>query len=892
MSSSKAIIEESLIDNSSSKKKGEVKMSALAKTTFREIKRSFGRFISILCLIALGVLAYVGISVTGSDMRYTGIKYSNEFHLADIFIQSTYGLDRADRDTLDAVHDLKRVEYGYAVDVTALNSNVEAEHTINDEVTLHVESLPKELSQYEVVTGRLPETNDEIIVDNALRDKYAIGDAIKFIKKSSLDTSLNNLTRETFTIVGFANSPEHLPVRMRGVSMTGKGEINGFAGVKPDVFDMDVYTIARGESTLRNRSETETSMYDDQIKVQTTRLKDSLNDKAKTNDRLENLKSRLRSQIQAGEQGVAQARRAYGPTDERVTKAESDLALARNQLEQLDNPTYIVTGRNGLVGYHEFFDNGARLDILAYIFPVFLFFIAVLVTSTTMKRMVEEQRPQIGALKSLGYRPISIMKKYLVYGMIPGSIGTLIGVILGLTVLPMLIYTAYKSSYIFPRLLLRFSPFYVTIGVVVAILCTVLPVIFAVNSSVREKTIALMRPKVQKAGKRIFLERVKLIWEHMSFTAKVTARNLFRYKERMFMTVLGIAGSVALLIMGFGIRDSLTSTLDIQLNNLYRYDILTRFNPQSPDGELKTYEDIVKDTQRVNGAAKVIFDNVEVPQTDADNKELSLIVAQQPQTFHEYINLLDVEDQPIMMTDDGITLSQDLAESLGLGIGDEVEILQNEKVYKAKIGAINQWYFGNQAVFTPKGYENVFKKIPVYDAYLLKVDNKDAIPQVLSDLQDTGANLYANTLNATTDMAKGTLDGLNLVMGVLIVLSGLLAVIVLYNLTNINISERIRELSTIKVLGFYPSEVTRYIYRETLILTLMGIVVGWFLGTALEQFVIIEIPPEQVMFYRKIFWTNYAISSVIVFIVSLIIMYVMHRKLKSVNMLDALKSNE
>jgi len=875
-----------------SQKKWKPQISALTKTTFREIRRSFGRFISILCLIALGVLAYVGISVTGADMRYTGIKYANDYKLADIFVQSTYGLDESDMDKLAEFHDLKLVEYGYATDVTAVKADIKDDHKVEDKVTLKVESLPQTLSQYEVVSGRLPEQPDEIILDNAVAKKYQLGDKITLISTAEIDKSLDNLNRDTFTVVGFANSPEYFSIRTREMSLSGKGEINGFAGVLPSVFKLDVYTIARAQSTLLNRSETDTEMYDKQIKTQIKKLSDDLNESAETNTRVQKLRTDLQEQLDTGEQELAQAKRIFGANSERVIKGENDLALLRNQLDKLELPRYIVTGQNDLIAHHSFFDNGERLDVLAYIFPVFLFFIAVLVTSTTMKRMVEEQRPQIGALKSLGYRPLSIMKKYLVYGIIPGTLGTILGAVLGLTVLPILIYSSYQTSYIFPRLLLRFSAVYVFIGVVIALLCTVIPVIFAVNSSVAEKTISLMRPKAQKAGKRIFLEHIPFIWNHLSFTAKVTARNIFRYKERMGMTVLGIAGSIALIIMGFGIRDALTATLDLQLNKIYHYDIMSQFNSAAPASEMEAYNDVINKNKAISGATKVIFDAVEVPQTDGENKAVTIIVPEKPEDLNEYIDLFDLDSQPIALQDTSVSVSQELAEFLGTKVGDQMVFWQDDKEYHATVGAINQWYFRNQVVFSPKYYETIFGKEPVYNAYLLKVPDEQDVPQVLLDLQNTEANLAASTLTSMTDLAKGTLDGLTLVTGVLLSLSILLAVIVLYNLTNINISERIRELSTIKVLGFYPSEVTRYIYRETLLLTIMGIVVGWFLGTALEQFVVIKIPPEQFMFYRKVFWTNYALSSVLILAVALIIMVVMHIKLKRVDMLDALKAVE
>jgi putative ABC transport system permease protein len=890
--SSEAIVEETLLNNPNLTNKGAVKISALAKTTLREIRRSFGRFISILCLIALGVLAYVGISVAGADMRYTGISYSNDYNLADIFIQSTAGLDASDKETLAAFHDLRHIDYGYSADVTALNAKVKDSNSIADQVTLKLESLPRTLSQYELLSGRLPEKKDEIVLDQSLAQRYGIGDKLRLITTSTIDKSLEHLTQDTFKVVGFANSPEYLSKRMRGTSLTGKGEITGFAGVQDEVFDMDVYTIARAESTLLNRSETETTQYDDQIKAQIKKLDKELNAGDKKNARIDALQRDLQAKIKQGERELANAKRMLGASDERVKRIEGELARASEALAKIEQPTYNLTSRNNLVAYHDFFDNGARLDVLAYIFPVFLFFIAVLVTSTTMKRMVEEQRPQIGALKSLGYRPISIMEKYLIYGMIPGITGTIIGVTFGLTLLPILIYSAYKMSYIFVDLRLRFSFIYVLTGVVVALLCTLLPIIFAVHASLKEKTIALLRPKVAKAGKRILLERIPFIWRHLSFTAKVTARNIFRYKERMFMTILGIAGSIALLIMGIGIRDALGATLDIQLNQIYRYDIMTRFNPESSDAELQAYDSVIHNNNSITHALQTIFDNVEVKQQETDNKALSLIVPEQPEALHDYIELFDSNNNPIVVPDTGIALSQDLAETLGVNIGDEIELLQKDEVYRAHVGVINQWYFGNQAVLTPKYYKKVFGKNPTYDAYFLKLDEKGDRQQVLFDLQNTAANMYASTLDGMVHAAKGSVDGLNLVMGVLLSLASLLAVIVLYNLTNINISERIREISTIKVLGFYPSEVTRYIYRETLILTVMGIIVGWFLGTALEQFVIIKIPPEQVMFYRKIFWTNYAISSLIILAIAFCVMLVMHLKLKRVNMLDALKSVE
>lgn len=1145
-------------------------MSALNKTILREIKGTFGRFISILLLIAVGVFAYVGISVTGSNMRYTGIQYSNDLNLADIFIQSTYGLNEDDQKALATIPELTYIEYGYSTDVTIAKAG-QAKTNPENQLSIKIESLPQTLSVYEVVDGRLPENKNEIVFDNKVNnmEKLAIGDTIEFIKTNDDDNSVDNFTQTTYTIVGFVNSAEYLLSTERGQSLSGKGELYAYAAVLPEVFDMEVYTIARAKADIANESDTEKQTYDDNITTRILNIKSTIDEKELAEKRLDKIKTEIEETLTDAEQKIADGKKELTDAEKTLTDSETELADAKNEyysgkdefetqiaeqttlltsseqalnnakveldqaelqlqtakeeldaaeqgliagetaleqamsewqtnydlfLEQktqyetaeetyaqakadweaeiisweiaqadlddriaisgltpalqaeqdaldaqkqildqtqielastrtyldgvkttLDNaeielnaaktildanqvelnsgreqyeaglveyntgkqqfdenyqvylqakadiengwqllntaqtdgeitladawaqisegeqklqegwqefnekkpeaeqeiaeaeqeitdarteladlkaPTYMVKSRNDLLGYDMFFDNGARLDVLAYIFPTFLFFIAALVTLTTMTRMVEEQRTQIGTLKALGYTKKDILRKYIIYGAISGGIGTIIGTILGLEILPRLIYSAYSSGFLFTDVQTKFYPVYVAIGIIIAIICTIVPAVASVNTSLKEKATELMRPKAPKVGKRILLERFSFIWSKMSFNYKVTARNLFRYKQRMFMTIIGIAGCVALLIMGIGIRDSLGKTITVQLDEIYTYDIEARFNSEADATDLTNYANAIATNPNIESDLKVVLDTVEISRVGEANDEISVVVPEKPNQLNDYIYLMDTKDAPIIADNTGIVLSQKMAESYNVVAGDEITLVKDEFEYTAKVGAVNQWYIGHQMVIAPDYYQTLFGEQPPYNAYLINVNNSEQIPKILNALNDQKANLLTMSLGSTTEVYEENMNGLNLVMVVLLGLATLLAVIVLYNLTNINISERIRELSTIKVLGFYPKEVTLYIYRETLILTVLGIIVGWFLGTALEQFVIIQIPPKEVLFHRDIYWTNYAISSAITYAIALVIMFIMHRKIKNVDMIEALKSVE
>ena len=360
----------------------------------------------------------------------------------------------------------------------------------------------------------------------------------------------------------------------------------------------------------------------------------------------------------------------------------------------------------------------------------------------------------------------------------------------------------------------------------------------------------------------------------------------------MLMTVLGIAGCISLIIMGIGIRDSLSATIRVQLEELYRYDVSSIYNTEASQADLKSYEKVIATHPDIKSSLQTLGESIELSQTGRANKNLSLIVPRSPELLNDFIYIEDPAGNPLTATDDGVILSQKIAEVEGVKIGDEITLMRDSHTYTARVAAINQWYMGHQIIMSPTYYQMVFGQQPEFDSYYINVRDSENLTAILSALNDEAANTLTMRLGATTDIVRENMDGLNLVMVVLLLLAILLAVIVLYNLTNINISERIRELSTIKVLGFYPKEVTLYIYRETLILTVIGIIVGWGLGTMLEQFIIIQIPPAEIMFHRDIYWTNYAVSSCITFAISLAVMLVMHRKLKRVDMIEALKSVE
>ncbi|MCT0465941.1 ABC transporter permease [Lactococcus cremoris] len=863
------------------------------KTLNKEIRRSItgslGRFISIFSLMLLGTFAFVGLKVSGPDMRATAEEFYRQHQLADLTVTSTLGLDETDQRLINETKGLKKAEFGYFQDLVIKGK----------ESSLRLFSKPDELSTYELMSGKLPQSNSEIALDYLYDSQYKIGQSIDFTPPKSEDSDL--LKNHSFKIVGFVKSSEYVDKSNFGATTVGTGKLNGYGLVTKDAFDSKVYMIARlSYKNLQNISIFD-DKYDNRLKREQKALENTF--KNQPEKRLAALKvdpekqiieaksqisheeSQLKQQEnqliaqknQIGESSSAQtieqlngAQNQIDAGKEKLASAKAELAKKEAALNQLEEPTYQINNRKeGNPGYKTFLEDSTRIDSLSNIFPVVLFAIALLVSLTTMTRFVEEERGNLGLLKALGYSNREIRKKFMVYGLVSSGLGALVGTIIGHTFLPLAVFNAYTASSTFSNLRLTFSPLWTIVAFAIAIACSLLPAYWVVRKELKEVPASLFLAKVPKAGSRILLEKIDFIWKRMSFTYKVTARNLFRYKKRMLMTIFGVAGCTALLVMGFGIRDSISGLASKQFGQILHYDM------------------IAIEKNKVNDKEKEASGKLE-------KQEVSLIATNQSDDLSKYVSLESRKNnQKIVLNDSGAVISEKFAELLGLKVGDSLTLKDDEnKPVRIKVSAITEMYMGHYIFMNQSVYQKVFKKDFMTNGQLIKLKNAS-----VNNIQKMSAQLMQENgiqaISQNSDLKKvieSFMYGINSVMIVLITCAILLAIVVIYNLTNINVSERIRELATIKVLGFYDREVTLYIYRETILLSFLGILVGFGLGDYFHQVIMNQLSADQIMFAPGLLWTNLLLSAAITFATTLLLALVVHFKLKAVDMLGALKS--
>ncbi|MBF2348536.1 FtsX-like permease family protein [Listeria marthii] len=610
---------------------------------------------------------------------------------------------------------------------------------------------------------------------------------------------------------------------------------------------------------------------------------------------LQNALAKLNAGKAAYEKNLALFTTEKQKAEPKLASAEKEVKIGQEKLDTLELPKYYVLDRNDNPGYSEYKENADRLTSLSTAFPIFFFLIAALVCLTTMTRMVEEQRTQIGTLKAFGYSNGSIILKYLVYGSIASVIGSVLGILIGFQFFPNIIFNAYKSMYEMPPVDIGFYWSYSLLSLFVALFCTTFTAYVACRAELRANAATLMRPKAPKIGKRIFLERIQFIWKRMNFTSKVTARNLFRYKQRMLMTVLGVAGCTALILTGFGLRNSISDIAKMQYGQIMKYDAAVYQDMSAPPTAKETFDELMDDSN-IKSKLAMSQTNIDTVKAGQSAQATSIIVPKNLNELPNYIVLRDRASHTTeKLTDAGAIITEKLAKLFDVKPGDTITVknADNDK-FQIKVSAITENYALHYIYMTPTYYQQIFKEKPVYNLDLLML--KDTSEKVESDfaekLTDSKSVLNVTFSNNVSSMLTDTLDSLNIVIVVLITSAALLAFVVLYNLTNINVSERIRELSTIKVLGFYPKEVTMYVYRENIILTLMGIVAGFVLGFFLHRFIITTAEVDQMMFSPAISWTSYLFSGILTLVFATVVMVVMHIKLKRIDMIEALKSVE
>ncbi|WP_237566325.1 ABC transporter permease [Paenibacillus sp. EZ-K15] len=582
-----------------------------------------------------------------------------------------------------------------------------------------------------------------------------------------------------------------------------------------------------------------------------------------------------------------------------IADGEKEVAEGQKELDQLKLPKVYVMDRSVNPGYTEYSDNADRLSSIATAFPVFFFLIAALVSLTTMTRMVEEQRLQIGTLKALGYSNGDVMKKFLVYSTLASVAASAAGLAIGFTMFPAIIYDAYGALYNLPDVRTRFYLSYSIISIVVAVLCTTMTAYVATRVELRSSASVLMRPRAPKNGSRIWLERVPWVWNRLGFIGKVTARNLFRYKQRMFMTVCGVAGCTALILTGFGLKDSIGDIAPLQYGKIMQHQATVVFQDDNGDsGMLEDYNKVIADTPGITGILNVTQEAMTATASGVNAQDMSLFVPQSPEEIDSFIVLKSRgQKRTLSLTDDGAIITEKLAKLFDLTIGSTFTVQNSDNdPFEIRVAGITENYAMHYVYMTPLYYEEIFDGTPEVNSQLLTYDNNNHDPDWEDQLGET---LTASERVAMVSFTSGvsnafsdTMDSMNVVVVVLIVSAAALAFVVLYNLTNINVSERIRELSTIKVLGFYDKEVTMYIYRENMILTVLGIIAGSLGGVFLHRFVLLTAEVDAMMFSPAIHGISYGYAALLTLLFSAIVMASMHYKLKRIDMIEALKSVE
>ena len=581
--------------------------------------------------------------------------------------------------------------------------------------------------------------------------------------------------------------------------------------------------------------------------------------------------------------------------DTKIADAEKEIADAKEKIASAGNAQWYVFTRDDNQGYSEYNSNAERIDRIAAIFPVFFLLVAGLVCLTTMSRMVEEQRTQIGTLKALGYSRIAIMRHYMMYAVTAALIGGVIGAIGGCFLFPGVIVFAYSMMYqiVDIHFMFTFGNLFLSIGSMT--LAIALTVYFSCNKALKETPASLMRPKAPKAGKRIFLEKMTFIWSKMNFFAKVSARNLIRYKRRMFMTIVGIAGCTALSLTGFGLKNSIMDVADLQYNDIYRYSGYAAYKDDIKPSELESIYATLTDYNKDTDYTRALIKQYDF-EYSGNNVQCYITAVEDTELFETFVDMRERISRDKVTLEDGAVITEKAAKLLGAKVGDEITVKVQDGVNKKiTVSGITEQYAGHYLYLDEDMYKDVFGQAPKYNMiyFYNGISRDDDVQAEFTEHLLENKNIQAVIMNASSLASiYDTLKIMDLVVLVLIVSAAALAFVVLYNLTNVNITERIREIATLKVLGFYDGEVSSYVFRESIILSLLGALVGLGLGFALCMFVITTAELDEVMFGRKIHAISYLWAFLVTAAFSMIVNLIMTRVLKKVSMVESLKSVE
>ncbi len=815
----------------------------LLKHIFMKIKDNYKRFLSLICMAFLGVGFYAGIQSSSPDMLKTLDNFYDENNVYDISVISNVGLTE---DDLLKLSKIKNVEL--AINIQEKDTYLEIEE--NNYVVKLIE-YNSQMNNVYIKEGRLPKNSNEVSVDNALleNNNLKLGDSITIDGKK-------------YSIVGNVISPLYFSAE-RPNSNLGSGKVDYYIYVYNGSLDLEaysnIYITVKGAKKYLTNSDSYKKLINN-VKKDIDLIKDK-----QQNIRYDELYS-----------DIIETSEMYG-----ISIDESNFI----------KPKWYIYDRLDNTSYKELINASDNLKKIGNIFPIIFFAISVLVSLISMMRMIEEDRVENGTLKSLGYNSFHITLKYVIYSLLATTIGSSVGAIFGSYMIPSVIWNIYKKIFFIPKFIYLLKSDYNALGLWICILCICGTSVIVCIKNLREVPANLMRPKAPKSGKKILLERINFIWKKLKFSDKITIRNIFRYKSRVITTVLGIAGCTSLILAGFGLKDSIKDVTDFQFNNIIKYDKLLMTNESI--NQIDIEKELLND-DKVENFTNVNTQNIKVLFND-EEQEVTMITPDDFNSISKSISLIDLKTNNIIdnISDNSCIISEKTAKLLDIDVGDKISLLDNDNnKYDINVSYIIKNYINQYLYINKNTYNNLFNNYKI-NSVLISLKDKDKNSKEFD--KKYISNGYALTIVDNDDMKNSMNDmlgSIDSIVAILIIAAASLAFVVLYNLSNINISERKREIATLKVLGFYPSEVDKYINRETVLLTILGIGIGLLFGSYLSHFIISTCEPDYIMFDRHVYTLSYFYSLFITVIFTIIVTIVTHFNLKKINMVTSLKNVE
>lgn len=809
----------------------------LLKNTLKKIKKSFGRYLSLFLIILLGVGFYTGIIESVPNIKNVQIEYYQETNLMDLKIVSTLGLDDEDITAINELKEVDTVVGSYTKDV------------IVEDNVVRIHSIEKEINKVHLIKGKLPTNNNECLADF---NHYKIGDEITINKDYT-----NDLTNNKYKVVGTIISPIYTSDDY-GSANIGNGKIYSYLFIPKDNFQYDYYTETYLTINKTNKDIPYANSYNNKVK--------------KVIDKLEILKKE----------------RLTARMSQFMIQSFTNINTNQSIIDSFQNSNWYILDRDNVVSSYVILESQYdQVTTIANVIPLFFIIIVILMTSNTMTRMIAEERGEMGTLTSLGFSNLHIISTYLFYVLSATILGTIIGYFIGTIFLPKLVYNCFPVN--FPEITYQFDLSLFLISLLTTCLIMTFVTITSCIKELKQKPAYLLRPIAPKSGKKVLLERINFIWNKLSFSSKVTIRNISRYKKRVLMTLLGTAGCTFLIMIGFALKDSINSIGDKQYTELFKYDnlMILNNNVTSISNDLNiTLDSLIENPLLLNQTSyKVVEQN--------NSLDIYLLVPESTnEYFYSYFQLRDENSKSsLKLNDEGVIITPKIKKRFNIEVGDTITLENlNKEKYQVKVTGITENYVSNYIYMSKKLYEDIFQKKLSYNVIVSK--NLQKQNKIATTLLESNQILSISFADDLLKNANNGVSGLNNIVILLVIISSLLAFTVLYNLTSINISERIREIATLKVLGFKDIESNEYIYRETIITVIIGIILGLIITPILHSYIMELLEVDTMVFLKQIKIQSYIYASVLTFSFALIMQIITYFKIKKINMIESLKSVE